>query len=117
MGKDRAVFVAQLIDEEDGEKIHRELGEKIHRDQQGDLLQGDSEAFVKGDKQQGQKIDDHGLHQIASEAAGHSQLIVLFHGNSSIRIGFIIAKMEENARIPIPFIRSSFVMLFFASGG
>ena len=65
-------------------EIHCQLGEKIYRDQQGDLLQGNPKAFVEGDKQQRQKIHDHGLHQIASEAAGHSKLIILFHGNSSI---------------------------------
>ena len=83
MGGNDTHFVANSVNKEGRQKVHRQLHDKIDGDKECDLLQGDMERILKYHKQQRQIINNHGLHQAAAKAAEHGKLVIFLHGNAS----------------------------------
>lgn len=80
MGQQGGGPVADAVDEEDGRAVHRQLKKKIQRNEHRHLRQGNPKLILKGQKQQGNKIVDHCLNDIADETGA----LRVFVGHGSI---------------------------------
>lgn len=58
---------------------HRCMQRKVEGHQKRDPGQGDSVMILKHDKQQGDKIIYHRLHDKAQKTGVHSMLVIWFH--------------------------------------
>ena len=75
MRQQRRSPIADPINEEHGRAVHSQLQKKIQRNKQRHLRQRNAELFLKGQKQQGNEVIHHRLHNIAGEAGAFGVLV------------------------------------------